>query len=278
MSMAEPRTRWSPLNRLFQVPPAHHGGRGRPWLVVRFVEHPAQRRPYAKRLEEIAGDHLRRDRIVTTARLRRERRKAEQIREDVVPVAILLVIGEAEHVQRRVTRILICELHKAGRVAHGHVAKQQRIHEAEDGGVGADGEGQRQERHGRDHWRAPEHSRAEARVLKQILEPRQPPLIAPLVHHWRDAARLQARLAQRFLRGQAAALQIGREHVEVKPQLLLHDGVLGRLAERAPQPPQPLADDGHHSDSLSSACMIVTVRFYSCFSTASCLRPATVMA
>ena len=163
--MAEPRTRWVAVESTLPVPPAHNGGRGRAWLVVGDVEHAAQRRPHAKRLEEVAGDHLGRDRILTRARLRRQWRESEQIREDVVPVAILLVIGETEDVQRRVTRILKRELHEAGRITHGHIAKQQRIDEAEDGAVGADGEGQREERHGRDQGRAPEHPRAEARVL-----------------------------------------------------------------------------------------------------------------
>ena len=71
MSRTEPRTRPSPLKSARPVPPAHDGHRGSAWPVVGDVQHAPQHRLHAERLEEITGDHLGGDRVVTGVRLRR---------------------------------------------------------------------------------------------------------------------------------------------------------------------------------------------------------------
>ena len=161
-------------------------------------------------------------------------------------------------------------------IADGQIAKEQRIDEAEDGGVGADGERQRGDRDRGEQWRADERARGVANIADEVFQPGQPALIAALLHRLRDAARLQPRLSQRLVVRQAAPLQLVGEHFHMEPELLFHVGVFRRLAERAPEPPQPCANRGHHCGSLSRACMMATVRCHSRFSASSSFRPAVV--
>lgn len=104
----------------------------------------------------------------------------------MVTVAIPLVVAETEHIQWRIARILEGELHEAGRIAHGKVAKQQRINEAEDAGVGADRKGQRQQDDGGEARAAAERAQAVAHVLNQVRQHVQAALIRSLLHRLRD--------------------------------------------------------------------------------------------
>ena len=261
------------------VPPAHNGERGTARRVVGDIQHAPQRGPHAERMEEVPRDHPGADRLAAGGRLRPQWREADHVREHGVAVAILRVVLQTKHVQRRIAGVPPRELHETAGIPNRQIAKQQRIDEAEGGGVGANGQRERGDRHRGEDRRPAERAYTVAEVLDEVLEPAQSALIAALLHYLRDAAGLQSRLAGGVLEREASPLQFVSNHVDVQAQLFLHLGVFRRLVERCPESAQPLADSsGHQLGSLRIACMVVTMRFHSRFSAASCFLPAGVSA
>ena len=64
-------------------------------------------------------------------------------------------------------RNLFGDLHETIRIFVGQRAQQDRVDDAKDGGVGADAEGERDDRHGREAGVLRQHAQAVSHVLKK---------------------------------------------------------------------------------------------------------------
>jgi hypothetical protein len=172
----------------------------------------------------------------------------------------------------------VAEEEQALRLVHRHGPEQNRVHEGDDRGIGADPDGERDNRHDGEAPRTQERAEGVADVAPEILQPRQRALIALPLDRLRHSAGAHAGCSCRGLGRQAAApLVLGRQ-LEVRPQLVLEVGVRSRPADRRPQAREPLAHGGgNHSDSRSSACIVDAVRSHCAFSVSSWRRPPAVM-
>ena len=118
--------------------------------------------------------------------------------------------------------------------------QQRRVHQREDGAVGSNPEGQRDDRHGGKARRAPELSQSKLHVIPELVEPlHQPHVAIPFsaeVHtgpfEVRQIAKPFGRLPSCGRGVDAAIDQLARAHFEVEGQFLVHLLVNGN----SPQP------------------------------------------
>ena len=101
MSMMPPRARASPLKCACQYRQLTTARGGPPGASSETSSAP-QRGPHAERMEEVPRDHPGADRLAAGRRLRPQWREADHVREHGVAVAILRVVLQTKHVQRRI--------------------------------------------------------------------------------------------------------------------------------------------------------------------------------
>ena len=123
----------------------------------------------------------------------------------------------------------------------GQGLQQHRVDHAEDRGVGADAERQRQHRHGREGGIARQREQRVAQIARQVLEPGPPGLVVQGVHRVRDAPGPERGRPYR-VGGRAGAppCVLGGE-LQVEPELLLPLGPRPPPAERSPEAAHPFA-------------------------------------
>jgi hypothetical protein len=92
-------------------------------------------------------------------------RRAGEAGQDVVVVAEVQVALPGEAVDVGLARVLVEEFHQLLGIAHGQQAQHQRLDKAENSGIGADSEPEREERNGGESGRAPHHAQGVAKVL-----------------------------------------------------------------------------------------------------------------
>src|SRR5262249_38166543 len=78
-------------------------------------------------------------------------------------------------------------------VFHGKRAEHQTVHQAEDGGVGPDAEGERQNSDGSEAWRFAQHAQAVANVLQEVYQPATTPHVSRHLLSERDTSKFVAR-------------------------------------------------------------------------------------
>jgi hypothetical protein len=138
--------------------------------VVLGSKQPADGRRQAEHREVIADDVLAVDRVgVDAVRTKMEpgRRDADQIGERVGLIAKSLVVFPRIAVGRRLSRIRILaeELDELTRIPHRQRAEHQGVDQAEDRGVGADTEGEGEDRHRGEAGRAAHHAYGVPKIL-----------------------------------------------------------------------------------------------------------------
>ncbi len=144
----------------------------------------------------------------------------------------------------------------------GQRPEKHAVDDAEDGGVGADADGQRQEDHGGERRRPAKRAHAVPQVAPHVIEPGQAPLIAQGVHTLRHGPVAEHRRASGSgLRPPSGVF--GRE-LEMRAQLFFHVRITAARADRAPEADDPLpqSDDwtsGTCHSLLVSCCRDVTV-------------------
>ena len=129
---------------------------------------------------------------------------------------------------------------------HGQRLEDERVHETEDGRVAANGEGKRQDRHGREPRAASKQTHRELCVLPQFARESRhrsvsfhgPSLSGARLRAARKVAEFATRLCSSVRLGHAVSHQIVDAHVEVESELLLHVvvDVLIRPRDEAEEP------------------------------------------
>ncbi len=132
------------------------------------------------------------------------------------------------------------ERHDAIRIGDGERTEQQRVHDAEDGGVGADAQGKRRDGDGGEGGRAPQRAHGVAHVLRERLNQGPRPCVAHLRLDLLGAAELDARGPPGRPRFHAAGDVLVFEQVEVGPQFvverLLDAGAPDEVSDEAASP------------------------------------------
>jgi hypothetical protein len=126
-------------------------------------------------------------------------------------------------------------------------AKQRRVDNREDGGVGADAERQGEQRRGRESRSAREHPHRIAEVLHQHVNRGNAALIAPGLGNLGGAAQRQAGRPRRLEIRQPARAMLLLQHVAMELQFFFQS-VAARVAtsaHKAQCPPGPLAPAAH---------------------------------
>jgi hypothetical protein len=113
------------------------------------------------------------------------------------------------------------------------------VDDAEDRGVGADAQGERHDRGGREDRVAPQAPDAVPEILEERLDDGRSRLVEARLLVLLDAAEGEERLPARLLGRQAALDQLARLHVEVEAHLFVH-----LFLDRAP-PPERLQGRQH---------------------------------
>ena len=90
------------------------------------------------------------------------------------------------------------ELHQPLRLAHWHRPQHHQVHQAEDRGVGANA--QRQRQHGRagEHRTAPEYAESVAAIAHEVFDPAAPAFVAALFFHLLGPAESKLGTTARF--------------------------------------------------------------------------------
>ena len=148
-------------------------------------------------------------------------RKSDQSRQYVIVVSQVLVDFEVSAVEAWVGRELVEQLDKPPRVAHGKRAQQQGVEQAENGGVGADAESQRENRDGGEGGRATHRSQAVADVLPEPVERIPAPHFAGELLDVGAVAELAADGAFGGLGRLAAFDAVARRHGEMRLDLFV---------------------------------------------------------
>ena len=133
------------------------------------------------------------------------------------------------------------------RTRHGERPEQQCVGEAEDGGVGADAEGQRDDGRRGEGGAAPQQVDTMAQVARQIVEPGKASLVAHRLHGLRDAAGRDPGYAPSALGGLAAAAGVLGGELEMKRQFLLEIAIRAAPPEHAAEAGDPFVQRGEGS-------------------------------
>ena len=178
-----PQDRRVPVEPADPIRPAHYrdGAIARRAHVVLRFEHAPHRRAHAERREEVRR-HVLRVRafgVEAVARhLESNRRQADDVGEHVVLIAKPLVHARREAVHPRLARIPAQQLHEPAWFPDGKIPKHQRVDDAEDGGVRADAEREREDGDRGEPGAAAQHPKAVADVLPERLERASGPDVA----------------------------------------------------------------------------------------------------
>ncbi len=149
--------------------------------------------------------------------------------------------------------------------------KQHAVDDAEDRGVGADAERQREHGDDREAGRARQSANRVARVLRELVQPLAAPHVARDFANGRDIAEVAARVATRVARRLAARDAVLHIHLEMRSNL----GVQLGVSRAAALPPHGHTSSGAAGGSKSpaTACVNCSQRDRSA---SSWVRPARV--
>ena len=172
--------------------------------------------------------------------------------------------------------IVLIDVDEAIGVGERLVTEQHRVHDAEDRGVGADGEAEDQHRRRGEAPIAHQAAEAVARVARQRVEGRRPARVAAGFLDLLDAAEQAQCLEARVFPRQAARLQTLGLAFEMELQLFAQ---IGFAAVAEDERSEPAADDvpGAHGYVLCKTRLTpADRRSHFATSVSSCLRPALV--
>src|SRR6266571_2444006 len=158
----------------------------------------------------------------------------------------------------------------------GKRAKQGAVHYREDGGIGADAEGKRDDGDGREAGRLAEHARGEAEVLEGGLEERQPPAFAVDLLGLLEATEAKEGLATRLLQAHSLTEVPFDRHVYVRAQLRVEVAVEAAPAKQRQEARGQRTKRFGHEVALSTRLITATIWFQPAASSRSCLRPLRV--
>ncbi len=192
--------------------------------------------------------------------------------------AICLVGVIRDDDERLAGGIVLIDVDEAIGVGERLVTEQHRVHEAEDRGVGADGEAEDQHRRRGEAPIAHQAAEAVARVARQRVEGRRSARVAAGLLDLLDAAEQAHGLKARVFPRQAARLQTLGLAFEMELQLFVQ---IGFAAAAEDERSDPAADDvpsAHGYVSCKTRLTPADRRSHFATSASSCLRPALVSA
>ena len=173
------------------------------------------------------------------------------------------------------------QLHEAVWVAYRQGTKQQVVDQAEERGVGADAERERERDDGREDRSLPEHSDGVPRVLHERIDQREPPRVAmPFAERCRQAE-FEESVAPRVRFGQPAPTGLIGQQLEVRGQFIVELPIEPVPADERSQARPEQAEEGGHDSAPGSAStrpIMAATRSQFSVSAASCFSPALVMA
>jgi hypothetical protein len=185
---------------------------------------------------EIAGALIsedgRENRVVPAEEL--ERRVGEKPADESsarVVEAIVMPVG-AVHVA---VRGMPAQHHEGLRIGHRQRTQQDRIHEAEDGCVGADSQGERQDRHRAERLVGGQNAQAVAQVLQKLFPECPGPRGACVLLYESDVSQFPAGGASRFFARQTLRPALAGFLIQVELELLPKLGFLPPAPEQPPQ-------------------------------------------
>src|SRR5262249_41009888 len=111
--------------------------------------------------------------------------------------------------------------------------KQHGVDDAEDGGVGADAESERENRGERESGAGAKHSRTKADILDQMLNDRKTAAIAVQLLRLLEPAQVDQRVSARLLRCHAGADVVIDVHLQMAVELHPHLALVPVESERA---------------------------------------------
>src|SRR5215472_4790038 len=142
--------------------------------------------------------------------------------------------------------------------------EQNSIHQAEDGGVRADAQSQRERSNKRERPVFAQHAQAETQILHEAVGEVDATRVAAFLLGALDGAKLDARPPQRFLAGHAATHQILGVRLDVEAQLrvqlALHPRTIDDCGRPRPQliPKAHAPSSGRRTERVSAAPFIRT--------------------
>ncbi len=210
-------------------------------------------------------------------------------RPDVFEHPLVVAIGEIRrgtliHDGEVQARPAVIQADEPLRLVEGQRLQQHAVDHAEDRGVGADADRQREKGHGAERRAAPQRAQRVAEVARQAGEPRQPSLVAHGVQRLRDTAGPNPRRARSVVARATAALFVFGRQVEVQAELLFEIVVGSAPTQRSREADQEFTENAHltppvcHASPRSSECMMAAMRSQACFSFDNWRRPAGVSA
>ena len=275
-----PTTDGSPPRLRCQVLVAEHEHRGRARCVVGVHEGPSVQRPDTHDVEE-ACRHDARGHPLRFGTPQEDEPHVVEFDDAVealrLPAVVQdLLVREAGIVDTREGSLLMeHDQPIAARVRQR--TQQHTIHDAEDGGVGADAQRHRDDDHDCVAGVAPQVSRAVAHVVRHGLDNARQPGVPHVVLHLGHAAERAQRPPPRLLRREPRAHVLLGQHVDVKAQLLVeirfHPIPVEQRRDSGPEAPEhvhpPIYVDSTRATAADS-------RSQFCVSSVSCFLPALV--
>ena len=174
------------------------------------------------------------------------RRVGGQTLEDLAAIPVVEVLGIRQLV--RELRGVLVELRHDDellRVGHRQGLKEQRVRPRGDRGRRPDADRERQRRRRRERGSPGQGAQADPRIGPQVVEPRQPALVAQRLQGLGHAAQTHAGHPRGLGRRVALRAEFLLGQLEMKAQLALEIGI-GRVApEHAPEAVPELAQDSH---------------------------------
>jgi hypothetical protein len=244
-------------------------------------EGPAERGPDADRLEE-AGHQLERRHelgLFAAGDRRAACCKRGHPREALVerpPVLDIRIGRDVLHVTR--PRVGRPDEDEPIRVGVGQRPQQHGAEQAEDRGIRADAETERENRDARERRVPAQHARADAQVLHEMVERGESRAVPVVLPDLREAAEPDERLAPRLVRRHSGAQVVVDVHVQVALKLRVELGLVRPRHDRTGEPCQPRPERSHDeaSPGEKNRAMIPVVRSQSRASRRSCRRPPRV--
>ena len=138
-------------------------------IVLLGVEHAPERRRDPKQGEVVAGDHFGIDPLglVVDAHRGRDEAAAQHVGQRLCAFLEVLIQGIRVHPRSHIAphvRALLVEHDQLLRGGDGELAQKDLVGQGENCGVGADAQGQRKDRHGREEGAAAKSTQREAKV------------------------------------------------------------------------------------------------------------------
>src|SRR5215469_112969 len=136
------------------------------------------------------------------------------------------------------------------RMRHRQVAQQDLIGQREDGGVGADAQGESENGDGGEARRFSEHAKSEAQILEQGVEEGKATAVAVALPGLFETAELEERLAAGLFGGHALSEVAFDSHFQVRTQFGVEVAIELRAAKDGAQAVKRLAKPGDHWSRL----------------------------